>query len=154
MLAARRAGDRDLARVLKVRLRLGNPLEVPETGGLPHPVMLRILEKARGQGRDAVIFRDILDSPAEYRMADHVVVFDPERIDILEHQSLRDPVAKDPVMPSRPEEQSRRRFLLKPEVTGRRQSAKKPMFHGAEGSVPWIGRAKYRVQDGDPSCSI
>jgi hypothetical protein len=86
--AERRGGG--AARVLQARIRLESPCVIPETGGISTSAIAAILKRAVDRGHDAVIFRDILDHPRDDRASDHVVIFDPGLIEILETTDLED----------------------------------------------------------------
>lgn len=87
-MAERRGGGG--ARVIRARLTTLDPYEVPECGGLSTSAMVAILERARARGHDAVIFREILDSPLDLKLSDHVAVFDPAAVEILDAWALDD----------------------------------------------------------------
>jgi hypothetical protein len=80
------------ARVLLCEVTLENPLEVD---GTSRPVVTdlgAVLRAARAAGHDAVIIRDISDTPAgALNPDDHIAVFDPALVRILEMRHAPEP---------------------------------------------------------------
>jgi hypothetical protein len=73
------------ARVLLCEVDLKTPLEVDGTSRAVVTNLGGVLEAARAAGHDGVIIRDIADIPAgAIRPDDHIAVFDPDAVRILE----------------------------------------------------------------------
>jgi hypothetical protein len=80
------------ARVLLCELTLENPLEVDGTSRAVVTDLGAVLRAARGEGHDGVIIRDIADTPAgAFEPDDHIAVFDPGAVRILEVRLAPDP---------------------------------------------------------------
>lgn len=73
------------ARALLCEVVLENPLEVDGTSHAVFRDLGAVLRAARDAGHDGVIIRDIADTPAgAFHSDDHIAVFDPGRVRILE----------------------------------------------------------------------
>lgn len=73
------------ARVLLCELTLETPLEVDGASRAVVTDLGAVLRAARGAGHDGVIIRDIADTPAgAFHSDDHIAVFEPGRVRILE----------------------------------------------------------------------
>ena len=89
-LQAEPAGER----VLLCEVVLENPLEVDGASRAVVTDLGAVLRAARGAGHDGVIIRDIADTPAgAFEPDDHIAVFDPGTVRILE---VRRAPAPDP----------------------------------------------------------
>ena len=73
------------ARALLCEVVLENPLEVDGTSHAVFRDLGAVLRSARAAGHDGVIIRDIADTPAgAFHSDDHIAVFDPGMVRILE----------------------------------------------------------------------
>jgi hypothetical protein len=73
------------ARALLCEVVLENPLEVDGTSRAVVTDLGAVLRAAHAAGHDGVIIRDIADTPAgAFHPDDHIAVFDPGRVRILE----------------------------------------------------------------------
>lgn len=80
------------ARVLLCEVALENPLEVDGTSRAVVTDLGAVLQAAKDAGHDGVIIRDIADTPAgAFEPDDHVAVFDPEAVRILEVRLTPEP---------------------------------------------------------------
>lgn len=80
------------ARVLLCEVTLENPLEVDGGSRAVVTNLGGVLETARAAGHDGVIIRGIADTPAEaFEPDDHVAVFAPDRVRILEVRLAPEP---------------------------------------------------------------
>lgn len=80
------------ARVLLCEVILENPLEVDGVSRAVVTDLGAVLWAARGAGHDGVIIRDIADTPAgAFEPDDHVAVFAPDRVRILEVRLAPEP---------------------------------------------------------------
>jgi hypothetical protein len=84
------------AKILRCEVTFSNPFEID---GCDYAVIRdlgSVLEDARDAGFDAVILRDISDTPSgEIPADDHVAVFDASQIEILEVHPLPDTPAQE-----------------------------------------------------------
>ena len=73
-------------------MTLENPLEVDGTSRAVVTDLGPVLQAAKEAGHDAVIIRGIADTPAgAFEPDDHVAVFDPEAVRILEVRLTPEP---------------------------------------------------------------
>ncbi|PTX52281.1 hypothetical protein IQ03_01071 [Gemmobacter caeni] len=80
------------ARVLLCEVALRSPLEVDGTSRAVVTDLGAVLRAARGAGHDGVIIRDIADTPAgAFEPDDHIAVFEPERVRIIEVRLAPEP---------------------------------------------------------------
>lgn len=80
------------ARVLLCEVSLKTPLEVDGTSRAVVKDLGAVLRAARGAGHDGVIIRDIADTPAgAFEPDDHIAVFEPETVRILEVRLAPEP---------------------------------------------------------------
>lgn len=87
-LQAEPAGER----VLLCEVVLENPLEVDGASRAVVTDLGAVLRAARGAGHDGVIIRDIADTPAgAFEPDDHIAVFDPGTVRILEVRRAPEP---------------------------------------------------------------
>lgn len=81
------------ARALLCEVALNNPIEVNGASRAVVTDLGAVLRAARAAGHDGVIIRDIADTPAgAFEPDDHVAVFDPGSVRILEVRLAPDPV--------------------------------------------------------------